>query len=235
MSIIAIRGIRLSSSTKRAWKNADVYFANSHRTTEEILDMGFDHIINLGKSSFKPTLHYDQVPIIWNHGNDIEDLIWPGYTRKHLTNLMPPFPTEFPAEAWIKTPGAHGRGKFLEEIKEPLSLPKRWDWQKHIEGTEYRIITVGHKVVQVNKRSGDNNNRQYTWLGLGQAEPVIKRTARKAAKLFSGLNIIGWDLIQEDHTDLCYILEGNSCPGVNDETAIRIVTEIVEQGRNYEN
>lgn len=45
----------------------------------------------------------------------------------------------------------------------------------------------------------------------------------------SGSSFIGWDIMWDDYNDEAYILEGNSCPGVNEPTVERIVREVNRQ------
>ena len=102
------------------------------------------------------------------------------------------------------------------------------DVQKHISGQEFRVITVGHKVVQVTKRDGGHlsSDRIYSWVGVHDAPAIVKDVARLAAReLLSSKTIIGWDVISDPDTS-AYILEGNSCPGVNEHTAHRILNAV---------
>lgn len=220
MSTIAVRSVRLSTQTTDAWKEGGVYFARRGRSTEEIMRLGYTNVINLGKSDFAPTDIPDGVRV-WNHGNDISKLIWPGSARVILNDLMPPRPIDFPADVWIKAPGAAGRGKFRKHVDHPLVLPKEWDWQTHIEGQEYRLITVGHVVVQDFYRHGLNGEREYEWLRMRDTPTQLKEMAREAARRIPGDNIIAWDMV--DGPDGPFIFEGNTCPGVSAPTVRRIM------------
>lgn len=223
MTILAVRSVILSTDTADAWKGAGVHFARRGKTIEQITAMPYPVILNLGKSGFQPP----RSERIWNHGRDIFPLLWPGETRRLMGDLMPPQPTDFPADAWVKAPGAAGRGKYRKAIDQALVLPKEWDWQQHIEGQEWRLVTVGERLVQCMMRNGPNGNRRYTWNRMNQTPMILKELAREAARRLNGRNVVGWDLIEQG--DTAYILEGNSCPGVGRETANRVVKEITRQ------
>ncbi len=166
---------------------------------------------------------------MWNYGRNIKPLVTPGATRDLIGEFMPRQPdSDFPRQAWVKAPGAHGRGKFLEIIHEPLVLPRSWDWCEHVEGQEYRLITVGNKVVQDFERHGDNNSRRYSWVPMREVNADLKAMVREAASRLEGNNVIAWDTILDTNGEP-FIFEGNSCPGVNADTVRRIVDEMERQ------
>lgn len=192
-------------------------------------------ILNLGDSSWEPSSEFlaiygASISGVWNYGPDIKPLVKPGPARKLLNNLMPEYPTEYPADVWIKAPGSGGRGKNRTTLEEPRKIPEGWDLQVHIEGEEYRVVTVRDKVVQVSQREGANGARNYTWVGVENSPRAVKQIAKNAARLLKGQNIIGWDVVYDKTAEKAYILEGNSCPGVNDATAKRIVKAMYDTG-----
>ena len=222
MSILAVRSVALSTDTANAWKEAGVSFARRGRPTHEIMNMGYDVILNLGKSAFRPDIDFHRV---WNHGADIEPLLYPGITREMMNDLMPPQSVEH-GDVWIKAPGAHGRGKFRTSMDQEPVLPREWDWCMHIPGQEYRLVTVGHKVVQDFLRHGDNGSRVYEWVPMAEVPRTLKEVAREAARRIPGNNVIAWDMVLSEETGIPYLFEGNTCPGVNVNTVRRIITEI---------
>jgi len=233
MAGLAVRSVQLSADSTQAWKDADVQFSRRGRTPDQIIRMGIDNgyefIINLGKSQFQPGPgRFDFPAFFWNKGQDIVPLLYPGSSRILLDDLMPEKPTAFPADVWIKAPGMKGKGKYKKNIPHALTLPPQWDWQLHTEGTEYRIITVGKRVVQSFIKTGGAVDREYEWVGLTDTPIELKRLARTAAKRLTGLNVVGWDIVAPVN-GLPRIFEGNSCPGVNYATADRIVTEMRRQ------
>ena len=183
-----------------------------------------DVVINRGKGDFRPESGRHRV---WNHGEDIEPLLYPGFTRELLGDMMPPQSVEH-GDVWIKAPGAAGRGKFRKAVDRELVLPREWDWQMHIPGQEYRLVTVGHKVVQDFLRFGDNGGRSYEWIRMSEVPMALKNMARTAAARLNGNNIIAWDMVVSEETDIPYLFEGNSCPGVNSDTVRRIVEEMTQ-------
>lgn len=229
MRVFAVRSVALSTRTAEAWKTGGVVLARRGRTPLEQVSVAhaseYHAVLNMGNSAFNPP---ELVPI-WNYGRDIKPLVTPGASRDLLGEFMPPQPeTNFPRQAWVKAPGAHGRGKFLEIIHEPLVLPPSWDWCEHIDGQEYRLITVGHKVVQDFERHGPNGNREYAWVPMREINSDLKQMVREAAARVPGNNVIAWDTVLGPD-DTPYIFEGNTCPGVNADTVRRIVNEMERQ------
>ncbi len=230
MSFIAVRSVSLSEETTNAWKEGGVTFSRRGRTANEVVAMGYDNVINLGNSRFRPEGRYS----VWNHGDDIEALLYPGMTRELLDDLMPPQPSMDlePHDVWIKRPGSHGRGKQRMIVDRNLVLPREWDWCQHVDGQEYRLITVGHRIVQDFLRHGENGDRTYEWVAMREVPRSLKDAVREAARRVPGRNIIAWDCIVTEGGQP-YIFEGNTCPGVNIETVQRIVKEMNRQ--NEEN
>lgn len=229
MRVFGVRSVQLTTETANAWKAGGVRLARRGRTPASQMAIAAEYdygaVLNLGNSAFNPT---ETVPI-WNYGRDIKPLINPGDTRDLLGDFMPPQPTSnFPRQAWVKAPGAHGRGKFLETIDQPLVLPSSWDWCEHIEGQEYRLVTVGHKIVQDFERSGPNGNRHYSWVPMREVNSDLKQMVREAAAKVPGNNVIAWDTIINNEGEP-FIFEGNTCPGVNTNTVQRIVAEMERQ------
>ena len=246
MTFVAVPSLPMSDTTRQAWKDAGGIFPRRTRSTQEIIqlasDSRADFVLNLGRSSFNWGATQDvDTGFLWNKGANIYDLLWPGNTRRLFDDIMPSRPTSFPTPAWVKTPGYGGRGKYLLDLTGPLVLPEQWDWQSHIEGDEYRLITVGHRVVQQHARSGSNGERSYTWVAREGLPEGLRSLAKKAASRVAGRNVIAWDLIvppsagngEEPVAPLLF--EGNTCPGVNTATAERIVKEIRRQMEEINN
>ena len=224
----AIRSITLSRRSANAWRIVGATFPRRDRTTEQILEMarGSEFILNLGDTSFRPG---EYTTPIWNHGENIELTRTPAALRKTMGYLLPsPIPLSYPADMWLKGPGAGGTNKIRKVYAYEPSIPSGWDLQTHEEGTEYRVLTVGHRAVQVFRREDtQEEERGYRWVGLSGAPVGVKQLARQAAKIVPGDNLIGWDIM--DGEEKPYILEGNSCPGMSEATAVRVVAEIRRQ------
>lgn len=161
---------------------------------------------------------------LWNPPSMTRVLSTPGRTRARLGVLLPPRPTAYPADVWMKGPGRGGNNKHRLTIIEPLVLPGSWDWQLHITGHEYRLITVNEFVVQCFERHGANGHRSYEWIRMREVPARVKELARMASANFSARSIVAWDII--DGQQGTYILEGNTCPGMSENTAIRIRRQI---------
>lgn len=226
MSVLGVRSVSLTTSTSRAWRSRIRLAERGLATWQIIENHGEEHILNLGRSSFHPDPEEYPYKVFWNLGNHIKPLLWPGITRELMGDLMPPRPTQYPADVWLKAPGAHGRGKYKKQVTHPLVLPSEWDWQEHINGQEYRLITVNGAVVQDFLRSGENGNRSYQWVAMRDVPMEVKDMARLAARRLEGRNVIAWDLIWTG--EQAFLFEGNTCPGVNSETVNRIVDYMEE-------
>lgn len=239
MGGIAIRSVQLSTETTDAWKRAGVTFLRRGRTREQACEMatsnGYEFLLNLGKSEMRWGGRYSlpHPAYLWNSGENILPLLYPGRTRHYWNMFMAPKPATFPADVWIKAPGMKGKGKFRKQIEFPLILPSEWDYQLHVEGQEYRVISVGPRLVQVFKRYGTPTEREYEWVGLNGTPAHVKQLVRDATALLVGFNVVGWDVV--DDGENAFILEGNSCPGVNEPTATRIVAEIQRQIEEVQN
>ena len=233
MNILAVRSIPMSTETTAAWKAAGVDIAERRRSVEQIMMMPYDVVINLGNARFNPT-HTDRVI---NLGTTIKDLVTPGGTRRKYDDLIPPEPSSYPCDAWLKGPGHGGRNKSRRRLQNAgAPEPRRWDIQLHIEGQEYRIITVGKRIVQQFRRNNgalDGRLRDYRWLSRLDTPKDVRKLVHTAAARLESRTIIGWDVILPNEGDNCFLLEGNSCPGVNEATARRIVTEL-ERGHDAE-
>lgn len=233
MAGLAIRSVQLSADTTEAWKNNGVGFVRRGRSVIQAaltaLDNDYDFLLNLGKSEFRwpEELELPHPAFLWNSGENILPLLYPGRFRHYWDEFMPPRPDSYPADVWIKAPGMKGKGKFRKAIEYPLTLPSEWDWQVHVTGQEYRIVSVGPRLVQSYKRYGTATDREYEWVGLQGTPPEVKSTVRRAVGQLNGYNVVGWDVV--DTPDGVFIFEGNSCPGVNNATAERIVKEIHRQ------
>lgn len=221
MSFLLARPYKLSRSTVQAWQQAGGIVLSADRTNSEIAraaeGAGVEFVINLGRSWFNL---YGDVPM-FNQGDNIKPLVTPGGTRDILDPYLPP---QDVGEVWVKTPGRAGVGKYQVSTDVPLVLPSEWDWQSHVEGQEYRIITVGHRIVQNFQRFGDNGEREYHWIAMREMDASLKELVRTAARTVRGDNVIAWDVISTP-AGQHYIFEGNTCPGMSVNTANRIATE----------
>ena len=232
---LMVRSIPLSRVTRDAWKAAGAMFARRDSTPERIRMLGESRtIINLGGSNMN-------IEGMWNNAPDIAPLLTPMASRAKLDNLMPTNRWYGMGSYWLKGQGRGGANKekvLLVHRGEHNDLLERAAWmngdvQYHIEGNEYRVITVGTKVVQgMTRVDNADGERAYVWTGVNGLPSTVKEIARKAAMLMNHERlIVGWDVIEQS-MDRAYILEGNSCPGVNEATANRILDAV--EGVQYE-
>ncbi len=234
MSFLVIQSVPLGRDTRRALSRVggETLAHNADDLDQQIQNMQripWEFILNMGNTQV--TLTEAAAPIV-NLAIDINKTRTPGALRKNFDEFLPPYPkdqAEYPLDCWIKAPGRGGRGKYHKAVDYPLVLPDEWDCQQHVEGTEYRVITVGRRAVQGFIREGTNNNRTYSWTGLANTPDEVLTLARQAAKELPHNSLRAWDLIQAP--DRTYILESNSSPGMNDATAERVRDEISRQIR----
>ena len=217
-----IRSIPLGRDTINAWRNAGGVFIPRGTSGSERyrITSRYPVTINLGNTNINPATIGS--PYVLNLPGDIEALVTPGGARRLLDDFLPPRRT---GTVWMKGPGRAGRNKFLVETRERLVLPSDWDWQIHVTGQEYRLITVGAKVVQDFKRYGENGSRVYEWVRMRDVPEQLKQMARLAARRVPGYNVIAWDMIATDDGRY-FIFEGNTSPGMSTPTAQRIIREI---------
>ena len=231
MTVFVHRSIPLSQESRNGWmgSGAVVLSRNGLRRARQ-LD-GFkesDVVINLG---LVPALGVNG--IIYNHSDSVRATLTPSAIRKTMPDLIPPLPKEPGTPYWVKGPGERGHNKTFypawpKHVEWALPEEPGFDYQTHIEGTEFRVITVGDMVVQSYKKLPPIDGvRQWEWVGVkgikdGGIIPLVKR----AVALVPNGNkcVFGWDVIANQTS--AYIIEGNSSPGVSAETAQRIVKQI---------
>jgi len=225
-----VRSIPLSSTTRNAWKSAGAMFARRERNAMQVQGIANGRpIINLGGSTMN-------IEGSWNNAPVIAPLLTPAASRDKLGSLMPS--NEWLGEGyyWLKGQGRGGANKEKVYVSTAYShneLMVRANWmngdvQQNIVGTEYRVVTVGTKVVQVTQRVDTSGQREYRWVGVRSAPTQVREIAKDAARMLGDDKIIiGWDVILSDgESQTAGILEGNSCPGVNEATASRILDAV---------
>lgn len=222
MSLQLIQSIPLATTTKEAWRSVGGVPMRRDRTAEELRRSAnqFVATVNLGRS--RAEMASWPVPL-FNSPAVVEAVLTPGATRRHMGDLLPPTPQTYPTFAWVKKPGRGGRGKKIVRLPARPVIPASWDIQLDISGDQYRVITVGHKCVQSHLRLDTvlDDERDYEWVGLnGTPGPVLSAARLGSRKLDNEFSVIGWDIMWDG--DQAYILEGNSCPGINFATAERI-------------
>lgn len=239
MKVLMVKSIPLSEDTQAAWKASEdheVKFLGRNRDVVEARDIAerynYDLVVNLGNSSLKLGDGRDAgVPLV-NSGEVVELLKDSAKVRAGLLGQhLPPRPQRGEA-FWIKGGGFGGRNKQHMPMFDPeadYGFPDA-DLQRHVVGKEYRVITVGSKIVQVQRRIDDHplnpEIREYEWVGLRGTPKAVKAFVKHLLISMPSYSLIGWDIIATDQA--IYLLEGNTCPGVNEATAERILKQLNE-------
>lgn len=196
MTFSICQTIPLSERTREAWRENGAIVWRRDRSLQEVVTRAqneeHEFVINYG--ALTPIDENHEIPV-YNMPDEIRQYNKPGTIRAFMGDLLPPRPDEFPSTVWLKAPGHHGQGKTQILVGGYLNLPRSWDWQVHIEGDEYRVLSVGHRLVQGAKREGTNDAREYIWTGTRQLPNLVRETARDAASRTSTRTILGWDLI----------------------------------------
>lgn len=245
MKPLLIQGMPLTRSLRNTWREAGAIITKRLPTEathwKEMYDRhNCDVVINLGNRNREAWAEWSELPTehipVFNRPEEIRAVSTPGYLREHLTrneaeDLLPPRLTEedLPCTVWRKGPGFGGRGKerlYTTTMVYPRDNVE--DVQLEITGHEYRVITVGNKVVQAHRRYGPNGDRTYEWIGVRGLDRSVRNTVKSAVFFLfdSPLMVIGWDVIYNPRLEYSWILEGNSSPGVNGPTATRILSAI---------
>ena len=237
MSILGVKSIPLMKETNRAWKTVPAfYFADRKRSWASIRQhansRGYEALINLG------SVNLDTAAInipVYNSADTIRAISTPTALRRTLGDFIPPVSMDG-GPHWHKRGGYGGEGKVFHDEGDGGCRywdQPGWDRQEHIEGPEFRVVTVGEKVVQAarkgarrTKRNG-RNDFEYTWIGVegvkkGGFIPLLKEAVGQIPG--GDMSIIGWDMLSS--VDGPFIIEANTSPGVNEATANRIAVEV---------
>lgn len=196
----ASQSITLSERTFNAWKSVGAKFFTPDRSDEYIKrivrqsEREEEFFINLGRVELAALSEGLGGLPVWNNGPDV---VWPlntpFRTRELFHDLMAPQSGES-EYIWIKEPGWGGRGK--EKVRtEDANLAEIPYWEDHIEGDEYRIITVGNLRVQQFRKEGEPGAFSYTWLRMRDLPEVAKTAVKRAAERLPRRSVIGWDVI----------------------------------------
>ena len=234
MTFLVSHDIPLSRQTVDAWKGEGGLVLKRHTSSariEQYIDRHLDteFVLNLG-SAINADIINPNITVI-NPNRVVQHLWDPVGTRAALDSVLPPIPPLGHRDFWYKTTGRAGMGKLritdtafgaLAHSRHDTRRPG--DFQVHVEGTEYRVITVGGRIVQQFLRSGPNGDRTYRWLERAALPNLITDVVARATRDLGTYTLIAWDTIHD--AERGYILEGNCCPGVKPPTAARIVSAV---------
>jgi hypothetical protein len=210
-----------------AWRQAGVLFRKRGRMdvwNPQFHEPHVKAVLNLGNLDMK----FNSIPVpVFNPPELIRRISAPPALRNSLGEFLPPEGIRGPH--WHKRGGFRGSGTEFHEGTQGICPIMPGDTQKHIEGDEFRVITVGEQVVQASKKSGTPPHFEFEWVGVqGVSQNGIIPLLHAATAALEGSSraIIGWDV--KVGSDKPYILEANTSPGVNDATANRIVAAVKE-------
>ena len=223
--LIATRSIPLSQDTRTAWSSANVKLAKRDfdilKLQAYIQKHNVEALINLGN------LDYDYTNLnipVFNTPASIRFVSHPAALRRNMNAFIPPLNMNGPH--WHKNGGFGGKGKAFhaEECDSVLGGVV----QQHIDGEEFRVITVGGLIVQAHRKEvlDGISNFVWHWAGVdGIKKNGIIPHIKAAVEFIPNFErtVLGWDIIVGDKP---YTIEINTSPGVNELTAARIVRAI---------
>lgn len=223
--VLALRSVPLSKETRDAWHVSGVRFVRRTRTPGQIARIvegnGYEAILNLGTVG---NMGYISDSPVWNPDSVVRAVSKTHRLRQTLDGEgMPPLDDSGPH--WHKSGGWGGSG--VHYCSKPCGIGGE-EVQKHIEGTEYRVITVGDAIVQAMVKEDlewKNGRHSFTWTWVGvkgvSKNGIIPLLKAAVDAIPNGDRaMLGWDVIANTKP---YILECNTSPGVNAATARRIL------------
>ncbi len=235
MAILAIKSIPLMRGTNEAWKTIPgLFFADRKRNARSIERhiglRNYDAVLNLGRVDvdFRGCRG-----VVFNDPITVKAISTPKALRRTLNDYIPEY--SHTGRHWHKSGGFGGVGTAYFERESPQCAGDTGDAQSHVDGTEYRIVTVGDRIVQASRKGerrtllNGRNDFAYTWIGVDgiRKDGFIPLLKEAVGAIPGGLrSVLGWDVLRSG--DVPTIIEINTCPGVNSATAGRIISGIRE-------
>lgn len=227
MKILAVRSVPLSKETRDAWNRVGVRFARRNHDSEQDIERivetyAYDAVLNLGGF-----VNDCSVPV-WNAVSTVSKLNHRDLRSTISGFGMPPQHTK-DTPHWHKTNAWGWGGEGVRYCEELCPVNVDHEIQAHINGTEYRVITVGNLIVQAFRKDDlewDSEGRHHfnwKWVGVnGISNSGIIPLLKEAVGLVpnGARTVLGWDIILADRP---WIIECNTSMGVNQATAQRIV------------
>lgn len=232
MSFLIVRSIPLGPDTMDAWRSVGAKFLARARkgVVPGEVAARYDFVINLGNTNYRDSGGVT----VYNHPDTVRAISHPLALRRTLGNFIPERTIRGPH--WHKSGGWGGKGTVFHEksLGECAVLPG--DSQKHVDGQEFRVITVGDMVVQAHRKDSVNHGWppiptgfDWRWVGLDGIRrngiiPLVKKAMEQIPH--GAYSVFGWDIMHSNHGP--FVLEINTSPGVNPATAERIVNAIIK-------
>jgi hypothetical protein len=231
MIIGVVPGIKLSRASKQAWEEsgADFVYPRSTFRPASIESHQLDVVVNLGSRAY-PWLDAAETTDlkVFNPPRVVRLSSDRALFESIMGGLTPEDRNEGLREVWIKGAGRGGANKFRMELDGAIvSLPRGYAVQRHVEGEEWRIHTVNRLVVQSHLRHGENGDRSYEWVGVNSTPTFLRDLVKTGVDRIASAEtntVLAWDVITDGNN--AFILEANTCPGMNVATATRIVNQI---------
>ncbi len=227
---VLLRSIPLGRITRNAWTDNGIHIVkrsrdNNRDVLSTIRRVAAKFVINSGSLSHDWT----GCPVpVFNTRDSIRAISHPVALRRTLGDYIPKDNDRGPH--WHKTGGHGGQGTVFCAPGTGNSRCRGMsgDVQQHIDGTEYRVLTVGDIIVQASLKERVNviSSFNWKWVGIDGIRntgiiPQIKSAVNNIPNW--EFTVFGWDIMVDDKP---HILEINTSPGVNDASARRIIQQI---------
>ena len=235
MAVLGVKSVPLMRETNIAWKTVPgFWFVARERSPDSIVQhinaKDYEAVINLGRVDLPCGAIRSPV---FNRAETIRAISTPRALRRTLGDggFLPD--SIHDGIHWHKYRGFGGVGKVRLSSRQEGCGRFDGESQRHVGGDEYRIISVGDRIVQaskkgaVRKKGNGRNDFEYAWVGVdgirkGGFIPLLKEAV--VCMPAWERTVIGWDVIHDGERP--WIIEANTSPGVNDATARRIVDAV---------
>ena len=220
----------MSRTTRDAWRSNGIHIVKRSRDSNRDVRATIGRVdgrfvINSGSLSHD----WAGYPVpVFNTRDSIRAISHPLALRRTLPDFIPPVSMDGYAH-WHKDGGWGGKNKTYHEEGDGGCRFFKGDRQTHIDGTEYRVLTVGDVIVQASLKELTHGvgNFIWHWCGVrGIRDLGIIPLVKEAVQNIPNWNwtMFGWDVIVDSNRP--YVIEINTSPGVNSSTAKRIIQQI---------
>ncbi len=228
-----LRSIPLQKETRNAWRSAGctlitrsaIRHWNGFTTSKSIGKWGA--LINLG--NLDVSLNHITCPI-FNIHDTIRAISTPIALRRTLNDYIPV--ASYAGPHWHKGKGYGGKDKIFHksDCKDKHIIAS--DLQQHINGKEFRVVTVGDVVVQAARKEPHNGivgKFDWYWVGIDgiRTNGIIPHVKSAITNIPNWEHtVLGWDIIVDNNSNDVFTIEINTSPGTNDHTAQRIINQV---------